>query len=206
MKSEVTKKLISVAVFLIAFLVVKYGVQYYQEQTAVSTASQSIEQIRKDAALNHPNTDLSTAMQQEATSKAQTKLTNQTDGKKQLQDAAGMFMGFFLINTRTRPEFCNEQGVNIQTFVTAFEKQHESELTKARHVILDSAMDENKLYSMLQPQLQKLIIQDMKDIASTNKLSIKDACVLIADNGEALATQMHISKTQPKVYQVLLAK
>lgn len=204
MKNELAKKLLSVIAFAIAFLGVKYGFQYYQEQRAVSAVNQSIEQLKKDAVLKHPNTDLSIAMQQEAISQAQTKLTTQTDKKKQLEDAASMFMGFFLINTRTRPEFCNEQGIDIQAFVTAFEKQHGVELRKARQVMIDSGMDDNKLYSLLEPQFQKMLLQDMNDISSTNKISMKDTCSLIADQGESLATRMHISKTQPKVYQVLL--
>ena len=48
-----------------------------------------------------------------------------------------------------------------------------------------------------------MILQDMNDIAAANKLSVKEACQLIAENADNLVKEMHLSKMQPAVYQAL---
>jgi hypothetical protein len=67
----------------------------------------------------------------------------------------------------------------------------------------DYVVKQEELYKMLQPQFRKTIAEDMHDIASSQQLTVTQACELIADNGKEFATEMHISKSQPVVYQVL---
>ena len=76
-------------------------------------------------------------------------------------------------------------------------------MAKARSVLSKAPVTEDKLYVMIKPQLQQVIAQDMKDIASVNNITLKEACEFVSVNGEALAHEMHISRTQPVVYQVL---
>jgi hypothetical protein len=108
------------------------------------------------------------------------------------------------VNNRARPEFCNELGVDISTFVTAFESNHSSEITKARALLAKASYQEDKLYELTKTQLQQAIVQDMNDIASKNNITPKGACELVAQNGKDLATFIHISKIQPAVYNALM--
>lgn len=203
MSNEFTKKLLTIAVSLVVFAAMKYGIEYYNEQKTIVNVNQTFEKLKSDAATNYPDKDLSTAIKQEAISQAEVKLKSETNNQKKLENAAGMFMGFFLINTKTRPQFCNYQGVNIQPFVTSFEKKHINELAKARDVLSSAGFTEGKLYSMLEPQLEKMLAQDMNDFALHDKISMKEVCTLFASNGDAFVEEMQISKTQPQVYQLL---
>lgn len=201
---ENAKKIISVLVIVAVFIAVRFGIQAYNEQGAMAAAEDKIDQIRQRAAQNHPDMQTSEAMRQEAVAMASEKLNAETDQRKRLTTAASNFMGFYLINTRERAKYCLENGVDISPFVSAFEQGHAAEYAKARTALAGAPVTEDKLYAMLQPQLRPLIVQDMTDIASQNNVSIKGACELIADNGAALADQMHISKAQPVVYMALM--
>lgn len=199
------KMLLTVVAFVVAFAAVQYGLEKYREQKAVSKAEESLQRLKSEGAKNHPNLPTSEAMQQEAISMTSAKLNAESDKTRRLQTAASNFFGFFLVNTRQRPEYCREHGVDIAPFVSAFEQGHRKELAKARAALSGTQVDDDKLYAMLKPQFRQIIDQDMKDIAAANNASIKQACELIATNGQALAQAMHLSKIQPAVYGVLSA-
>ncbi|MGH8556766.1 MAG: hypothetical protein ACRESZ_04755 [Methylococcales bacterium] len=130
-------------------------------------------------------------------------MSAETNDQKRANTAADMFWGFYFVNVRERSEFCEEQATNIQTFVKAFEKIHVNEFSKAKSIYARSSADENKVYTLLKPQLRKIILQDMNDIAATNKITLKQACELIAENADVLVKEMHLSKAQPAVYYAL---
>ena len=44
------------------------------------------------------------------------------DGREKLDTAADQFLGFYLVNARTRQEYCLSLGVAIPTFVSEFDK------------------------------------------------------------------------------------
>ncbi len=203
MKSGFTKNSLGILAFIAAFLAVKYGMQAYREHQSVAKVEQSLSQMQTEAAQKHPDAPASIALQQLATEQASKKIASETDAQKRASTAADMFWGFYFINVRERPEFCREQGTDIQPFVKAFEKGHTKELTQARTIYARSSADENKVYALLKTQFRKMIQQDMNDIAIANKITLKEACQLISENGESLAKEMHLSKVQPAVYQAL---
>lgn len=203
MKSGLAKHALSVAAFVIAFVAVKYGMHAYREHQSVAKVEQSLSQLQVDATQKHPDVPVSVAVQQEATERASKKMAAEPDDQKRANTAADMFWGFYFINVRERPEFCRVQGADIQLFVKAFERIHTNEFAKAKSLYVRSSADENKLYALLKPQLHKMILQDMNDVAATNKISLKAACTLLAENADALVKEMHFSKVQPAVYQAL---
>jgi len=197
------KKILTLLVFVAAFFMVRYGMDLYHEHTTVAKIEQLMENIKKEGVQKHADAPVSEAMHKEAVEQTSVKLKSEPDKRKRLETAAGNFFGFFLVNTRERAEFCREQGVDIAMFVSAFERGHTTELANARSALSNSSVSEDKLYAMLKPQLRKVIEQDMRDIASANKISLREACELISKEGTKLATEMHISKVQPDVYRVL---
>jgi len=203
MKNGIAKKAMSVAAFIVAFVAVKYGMEAYREHEAIAKVEKSLDQLKADATQKHPDVPISIAMQQEATEKATKTITSETDELRRANTAADMFWGFYFVNVRERPEFCREQGVDIQPFVKAFERVHVNEVAKARSIYAGVSADENKTYMLIKPQLRKLIVQDMNDIATSNKISVKEGCQLISENADTLIKEMHLSKMQPAVFQAL---
>ncbi|MBT9137167.1 MAG: hypothetical protein DDT34_02254 [Firmicutes bacterium] len=172
-------------------------------EQAAAGARKSLDHIRAQGAKNHPGLSVAEATALEARRQMVEKLKNEPNQEKRLGSAAASFLGYFLANSRERPTYCREQGVDIQPFVSAFERAHVKEVEKAHAILAKSQIDDEKLYSMLKPQLRQTIAEDMGQIASANAMSLKQACELIAVNGEALAAQMQFSIIQPEVFRVL---
>jgi hypothetical protein len=199
-----TKKIVSMLVFVAALLAVRYAFDAYREHAAMNEASNTLEQIKSDAAREHPELPASVAMQQEAVAMTSERLDNESDAEKKLTLAAGNFFGFYLINVRERADYCRNNGVDIAPFVSTFQMLHVVELERARDIIAGTDATEEKIYTVIQPQLGPLIEQDMHDIAKHYNLTIKEACELFVTKGDVIANNMQLSKIQPAVYQVLM--
>lgn len=79
--------------------------------------------------------------------KANDELDRHPDGREKLDTAANQFLGFYLVNARTRPEYCLSLGVAIPTFVSEFDKINQRVLISARKMQATSPQpDEEKLY------------------------------------------------------------
>jgi hypothetical protein len=189
--------------FVVIAAIVKSVVRAPRERDANSKVEKFMEQLQADAIRKHPDIPFSQAIQQESSERASEKLTSETDELKRTNRAADMFWGFFFINAIERPEFCREQGVDIQPFVKAFELAHENEIAKARSIYARVSVDETKLYTAMKPQMRKALVQDMTDTATSIKSSVKEVCHAFSENADAIAQEMHLSKVQPVVFKVL---
>lgn len=198
------KIVVSVLVFVAALLVVRYAFEAYREHAAMTEASNTIEQIKTDAAREHPDLPASVAMQKEAVAMTSERLDKESDAEKKLAIAAGNFFGFYLINVRERADYCRKYGVDIAPFVSTFQTLHLAELERARGIVAGTEATEDKIYTVIKPQLGPLVEQDMYDISKHYNLTIKEACELFVTKGDVIANNMHLSKIQPAVYQVLM--
>ncbi|MEO5625623.1 MAG: hypothetical protein ABIQ70_06430 [Dokdonella sp.] len=200
-----TSKAIGAIAFVVGFVAVKYALQLYREHSVVAAAEQSIAQTTQQGVEKHPDLQVSEAVQLEAVAAASRAIKVANDDRTSIATAASTFIGFYLVNDRERPRFCRELGVDISSFVSPFEREHQAELTKAR-TVLSAIPDasEERLYALLQPQLRKVIDQDMKDISTKSSTSLKGACEVVAAGGAAIAEKMQISKIQPDVYAALM--
>lgn len=199
---------VKIIIFILAFAatsaITRAALDSYGKRKAVAKAEQTLDQLKKDAAAKHPDVPAAEALQREASAHMSRNLAAETNERKRLETAAGNFMGFYLVNVRERNEYCRERGVDIGPFIAAFQSGHTTELTKARAALATAQIGEDELYKRLKPQLAQVIAQDMQDIAAQNKISIKQACELVSENGAALAAEMHLSKAQPAVHRALI--
>jgi hypothetical protein len=84
-----------------------------QEKSFISMSTNHIENVKKSASEKHPDMPLSESMGTEFREEATSKLDSESNADEKFKSAVSMFMGFYLMNTRERPEFCREQGVDI---------------------------------------------------------------------------------------------
>ena len=146
----------------------------------------------------------SEAMRRKALTDANEMLRAESDPKMRLTLAATMFLGFFLVNTKERSAFCREQGIDISSFVSAFKRHHSGELARVRSVLASAKIRGDSVHRITRPQLRQVAEQDMNAMASLYSTSPKGACQWLAANAEVFAAGMHISKSAPVVYQVLM--
>jgi hypothetical protein len=201
--SSVLKTTMSVLSFVVAFVAVKYGIEFLVEQQAITEVDVLAEKLRVDGMKNHPELAPNEAAGLEGIEYLAKKLESETDENKKMQLAAYGFLGFYFFNTSERSAFCSELGVSIIPFTVAFEGLHDKELARARKIRAEMRIQEEKVLAMLKPHFRKMIIEDMAELSSSLNIPVNEVCRFFAENGEALAQEMHISKVNPAVYTLL---
>jgi hypothetical protein len=203
------RKIGSAAIWVVAFVVAYVVVYTFRtwstEDRAVRGAENTFKEVQTAAAKNNPELSPAEGMHREAVKRSTAKIESQS-GDQQANTAADMFWGFFFVNTRSRPQFCKELGMDISPFVEEFQRMHSAEFAKAHSIYKrDSKITSDELYVKLEPQLRKTVEIDMDSIAKREKLSILDICGIFATHGALIAKEMPLSKMQPAVHKALMA-
>jgi hypothetical protein len=157
--------------------------------------------------LEKPPEELPSAVaQREATESMARKLARQS-GAERAGTAADNFWGFYLLNTRARPDYCAGKGVDIGAFVRAFEDYHAPEVAIAKDIYRASPERPpvDKLYEMVKPDLEATVAQDQSDMAAGLHVSQKEACEFLLKNADAMLAEVNLKKMQPAVYSALHA-
>ncbi len=194
---------IIVAAALVAGVVL-YGV-FKPQPMRMPTAAQvktEVEALKAKAAEQHPGMAQSDAMKQVATAQA-SELLKKGDAETRAKTAASIFFGSYYMNTRARPAYCQQRGVNLASFVAAFKQAHSEELTRAREIFARGGIDPESLVPKIQDQFVSMVDQDMKDFAAGAQVAPESACELFNQNSKIIAEAIQLP---PEVKQALLAK
>ncbi len=176
-----------------------------QSSLITRAANENIDKMRADAINRHPNMTVSEAVKQDAIQQADVELASQAGDKtKQSSTAASMFLGFLLLNTRSRVEYCAARGVDISGFKIAMESLHRNEITRAKAIYAGEKITQDQLFDVLKPQLQKQVEMDMQDVAKSLHTDAHGACKAISDHAQDMANAMELSKVNPAVEKALM--
>jgi hypothetical protein len=124
--------------------------------------------------------------------------------------ASHFFYAAYFMNTRTRPDYCSQLGVNISSFINIYTKRHQKLLDVAQKYQIDDwhkhgyAYDATKYYDLLEPSLLQYIALDMKDVASQLGISERGICDSFSKNPAQWTNTLDYGKLAPEVAQVLL--
>lgn len=201
------KKILWVVAVVAAFVAVKEGKQWWFDARAMdkagAAANKEMDDMRAKAAAEHPDKPVALALQEEAL-----KALAKESGDKKADTAADQFIGFYMVNVRTRPDYCKALGVDISPFTNEFIAQHKDLYAKSRmiHARSPYAPDkiENEMFKQLQPTFKKTIQDDLALAAKQNNATEKDVCEAFASNGKEMAAEMHLSKLAPALYQAMV--
>ena len=129
-------------------------------------------------------------------------------GESKAQEAAGQFLGFYLVNVRARREYCQRLGVDITPFVKAFSAEHKDLYEKSRKIIARGPYSPNqveeKLYNMMQPTIQTTVGDAMRTMGSEVHASEQQVCAAFNANGAKVANAFQLSTLNPALYRVML--
>lgn len=143
--------------------------------------SAQLDQLRQDAARNHPDMAQSDAMKLEANQLA-SKMIQQGDAGERARTAAGLFFGGYYMNTRARAEYCRQRGVDLAPFVKAYEAANREDFARASAILARYRITPEALIPALQTQFVKVVDQDMKDFASGAQVDLDSVCPLFNEN------------------------
>jgi hypothetical protein len=160
-----------------------------------------IDELKAEAARAHPGMAQSDAMKEVAVRQARESLSK-GDALSKSRTAAGIFFGAYIMNTRARPEYCRQRGVDLRPFVAAYEEVHRAELTRARAIFTEAGMNPETLAPTLQTQFVGMVEQDMKDFAAGAQVPLENTCKLFNENAKLIAQAIELP---PEVRQALMS-
>ena len=114
------------------------------------------------------------------------------DATSRSRTAASIFFGAYIMNTRARPEYCRQRGVDLRPFVAAYEEVHRAELTRARAIFAEAGMNPETLAPTLQAQFVGMVEQDMKDFAAGAQVPLENTCKLFNENAKLIAQAIEL--------------
>ena len=137
--------------------------------------------------------------------KAKDEQDRHPDGREKLDTAANQFLGFYLLNARTRSDYCFSLGVAIPTFVSEFDKMNQRELISARKIHATSPLpDKEKFYQSVNASMLKTLTFQMKDQASQLKMTEKEFCQAHESSPTEIAGRLRFSELMPSQSKVLI--
>lgn len=161
--------------------------------------------IEAAARAKYPGLPPVEAMSKYAQEVAPARLAKLEKPSERKQHAAGVFMGFYLVNTEARVDYCAKQGVEISDFTDAFRRTNSKPYGRALTIIEASGISEEEFVSRLRRQFSSLIEKDMYEVALKTGSTVKGACQLMQKRAETFVDYLHFKTLQPEVYAALMA-
>lgn len=194
------------ALGIVVALAAFYGVKTLKQQAmsrepTAAEVSKQLNDLGARAAREHPGLPKTDALKELVTKESAEKLATQTPDQ-QVHTASNMFWGFYYMNTKARPHYCAQRGVDLTPFTTAFTNAHSAELSKAKAVYASAGISPEQILPQVMPALLSGVEQDMKDVTTGAQVPLEQACSLFNDNAEWIAEYIQLP---PHVKQALLS-
>lgn len=161
-------------------------------------------QIKKVAAEKYPNLPPDEAVARVAEERNNTRMKKHSVPNQQILAAVG-FSTFYRANTASRSSYCSNVGVDISSFIAAFQKEHETELSLADSIFRDSGTDFDQDWLALRPSAEAWVSNDMQQVASQRGADATGACKLFIEQPAEVAKLLNYSGTKPDEREVLLS-
>jgi hypothetical protein len=172
-----------------------------QNRPTPADVTAEVDKLRAEAAQKHPGMSQTDAMKQVAAAKAGDMMRKAAPAQR-VQMAANVFYGSYFMNTRVRPAWCRDRGVDISPFASAYERAHDEELSKAKAAYAGTEHSPENILPIIEPELRRMVERDMKDVGDSLKLSPEKTCSAFNDNADAFARAIQLP---PEIRQALLA-
>jgi hypothetical protein len=172
-----------------------------QNRPTAADVTKEVDALRAEASQKHPGMSQTDAMKQVAAAKAGDMMRKAPTAQR-VQMAANVFYGSYFMNTRVRPAWCRDRGVDISPFASAYERVHGEELSKAKAAYAGTEHSPENILPIIEPELRRMVEQDMKDVGDSLKLSPEKTCSAFNDNADAFARAIQLP---PEIRQALLA-
>lgn len=195
--------------FAVAYYAVKGLRQDWTNKNAAERGvSEAYKKIHEKAAQEHPDKPVSKALGEAASSLSQADLSSKT-GAAKADTAAGQFLGYYLVNVRTRAEYCRNLGVDISPFVAAFRNHNAGLYAKTREIhsrettISPDDLEET-LYSAMKPTIERLLQDATAAVATENGITTTEVCEAFATEPALMVKELDLAKTNPTLRNALL--
>lgn len=120
------------------------------------------------------------------------------------QAAARAFLLYYLANSRERVRLCQQHGVAIDSFLSAFEDLHQREMKQSMALFPDIEGELAHVHSQNRVQISQSVAVELNVIAQATHASLKDACIFFDKNSASYVESLQFSRINPKQHQILV--
>ena len=114
-------------------------------------------------------------LREDSIEKANKKIESGSESEKKVA-AASQFLGYYLINIKTRKDYCSNLGVTITNFVKEFESEHTTDLSNARKIFKTTLEAEDNFYLTSKISFEKVLNVEMPAQAKQLNVTEKEVC------------------------------
>lgn len=178
-----------------------YGMTAAFRSTSSELESQ-FEEMKREAKATFPNKPTAIALSDLASSQSARDLASTRDPELRAAKAASIFMGFYLVNTRARLEYCRQKGVDISDFSASFASAWRPAHAKAVEVLARSGLDEEAIWKQARSVLMSAVTIDMGAIGHVP--GFKSTCDVVNKKAQLIIDKLDINKKAPEAMRILM--
>jgi len=123
--------------------------------------------------------------------------------------AASHFLGFYTLNGRTSADVCRAEGVDLASYLRAFEIKHMAELARAETIIMTSGISTEQMAAIARgkrSEMETTIRHTMLELANAlNGTTVADGCAYVAGHSAEAASAQSFAEQNPEVEAVLMS-
>jgi hypothetical protein len=158
--------------------------------------------MEREAQVAQPGKPTAVAMTQYAIEKASTELAAAPEAERAFK-AAQIFIGYYLVNTRARVEFCAERHVDLGKFADEFARLHAAQYERAVALLTARGLKVEQIWSITRTAMSRAITHDMGGFTAPGIHSPK-ACEEVARQARYFARKLDLKTRQPEVQRALM--
>lgn len=170
-----------------------------------ATAEGEYNRIEREALAKYagPGTSNADAMSRYAKEQAAQKVAAAATADERAFTAAQVFLGFYLMNSRARVEFCRAQQVDISPFATDFAKLHQPQYERTAGLFRAKGVSIEDAWSTTRGTMMRAAETDMRAIAGTGG-TLAAACQQFASHPGGFVAELDFARHQPDVQRALM--
>jgi hypothetical protein len=168
-------------------------------------ASATYFRMESDAMTAYPHDGPLLALAKYSHEQAMKQMTGAANDATRAKIAASIFLGYWQANGRARGELCAQNGVDIGKFVREFEDHHANLHARARALLKDEEVSEDRLYEINRDAMLNHVSYEMLYLHDGVPMSIRDSCARLLEQSFIFIPKMNFANLEPWVANTVLA-
>ena len=175
----------------------------YKSQNAAKILDSEINKTIEQANANTKDGgNIADTLREDSIEKANKKIESSSGSEKKIA-AASQFLGYYLVNTKTRKDYCSNLGVTITNFVKEFESEHATDLSNTRKILKTTIEAEDNFYLTSKSSFEKVLNVEMPAQAKQLNVTEKQICETLESDAVNIAKAMQFSDVMPLQAKVI---
>lgn len=210
LKNLLKSKFGIIVISVIAFLIAQEIASSYRAKSSMEKGVKEVEKKIEVVVAESKNSESPSAeLKKKFDEFGKEHIEKQKTEESKAYAAANIIWGAYMVNLRSRYEYCKNYGVELNKFVDVYKKRNSKtyeEVKKFQEKIEKKnnlKISENDTYAAVRESNMRVLDVSMKELSSSWKVDMKTTCEAFNLEAENLSSYLDLSKTVPEYIQIL---